>query len=91
MVTTGDLKAGDVVLAWHNEDSRHSALVYFMVEKVNRVTVQVRAENGHTQRAYPCVFTRKLAAHEWRPESFGQRIAEVTPTALVDVALHYGK
>jgi hypothetical protein len=50
-----DIKPGDVLVS---VDSRGAG--YYKVVKINRVTVDVVAENGNTVRAYPSAFSRKI-------------------------------
>jgi hypothetical protein len=50
-----DIKPGDVLV---NVDKNGAG--YFKVLKVNRVTVDVRGENGNEVRAYPFIFDRKV-------------------------------
>jgi hypothetical protein len=50
-----DIKCGDVLV---NTDENGSG--YFRVLKVNRITIDVRGENGNKVRAYPNIFDRKI-------------------------------
>lgn len=50
-----DIKRDDVLV---NVDARGAG--YYKVVKVNRVTVDVRGENGNVVRAYPHMFNRKV-------------------------------
>lgn len=51
-----DLAKGDRVCS---TDARGTG--YYLVLKVNRVTVDVKCENGVEMRVYPNVFDRKVA------------------------------
>lgn len=50
-----EIKQNDVLV---NVDENGAG--YFRVLKVNRVTVDVRGENGNRVRAYPHIFDRKV-------------------------------
>lgn len=50
-----DIKPGDVLV---NVDKNGAG--YYRVLKVNRITIDVRGENGNECRAYPCIFDRKI-------------------------------
>lgn len=50
-----DIKAGDVLA---NVDGNGCA--YYLVTKVNRVTIDALSENGNKVRCYPSIFNRKI-------------------------------
>lgn len=50
-----EIKKGDVLI---NVDKNGTG--YYLVTKVNRTTVDVRAENGNKVRAYPLIFDRAV-------------------------------
>lgn len=45
---------------------------YYLVKKVNRVTVDVISENGNSVRAYPLIFDRKVP---YIPEAFNRKLS----------------
>lgn len=51
-----ELSAGDRVCSTGEQGTG-----YFLVLKVNRVTVDVKCENGVEMRVYPHIFDRKVA------------------------------
>ena len=50
-----DIKVGDVLVSTDEHGTG-----YYRVLKVNRVTIDVRGENGNTVRAYPAIFDRRI-------------------------------
>ena len=50
-----DIKKDDVLVSTDKHGTG-----YYRVLKVNRVTIDVRGENGNTVRAYPVIFDRKV-------------------------------
>lgn len=50
-----DIKPNDVLVSVDKHGTG-----YYRVLKVNRVTVDVRAENGNEVRCYPHIFDRKV-------------------------------
>lgn len=59
-LTLADLQAGDRVSGWVWTGGESAGLVYTTVVRVNRKTVTVRYEDGHTQRIDPYHLNERL-------------------------------
>ena len=55
MMKIEEINMGDILVS-----TDYQGTGYYLVTKVNRVTIQVKCENGNEIKAYPHVFDRKI-------------------------------